>query len=161
MTLYRQGLYSLSLTLWNPDVRWSGHLLRANIFDVCMMQRQTGCKSSRSLLGLKSLGSCGAFSNEPPPRSHVGFSRLPPTLLSSACSPSPTRPTRPNRPTRLIIGGSGASPGRCNQCRRACSVVPPIRPAPRRQRRGLPVLFVLLRDSSNRANSVMAAACGF
>ena len=73
------------------------------------------------------------------------------TLLSSACCPSPSRPTRPTCPTRPI-GGSGASPGRCHQCRQSRSLEPPVRPAPRRQRRGLLRLSDLLRDSSNRAH---------
>ena len=47
-----------------------------------------------------------------------------PTLLSSACCPSPSRPARPTCPTRPI-GGSGASPGRCDQCRQARSLVLP------------------------------------
>ena len=82
------------------------------------------------------------------------------TFLSSACCPSPNRPTCPTCPTRPI-GGAGASPGRCHQCRQARSLALSVRPAPRRQRRGLPVLSVLMRDSSNRANSRRATACGF
>ena len=92
----------------------------------------------------------------------------------SCCRPlvvlSPNRPTRPTCPTCPIIGGAGVSPGRCCpaparsrggspcpvsiKCQRACSLVPPVRPAPRRQRRGITALSVLMRDSSIRAKPI-------